>query len=238
MRRMIHAFIALGFLCLSSCKEAPTPPPVKLTPPSLPSTAAIQVSLPVNAPAQVRDSYNEIYSSMNGVLRLYENIIKDNRSTRRYSLWTWTSVSPFGMITLEADALAGDSSVWKIYYNGLNLNNWISATGKVSLDSKFGAWQFYMPNSTVLNGSFNWLKNDRNVLTITATRFYDASPFDDLPSTYIDSKLSGQPDNSGSLAAFDQGVKIFEAIWDAAGAGWWAAYNSITGKQTAGGSWR
>ena len=153
------------------------------------------------------------------------------------SLWTWTSASPFGTITLEAAVLAGDSSRWKLYYNTINANNWISAEGKVTADGKYGAWKFYQSNSTTLNKNLIGLKTAQGVLTIDASHFYDASQIDDTPSTYIVSQLIGRPDNSGSLEAFDHDVKVFEAEWDATGAGSWAAYNQITGRRTEGGSW-
>lgn len=220
-----------------ACNKKQTPAEVKPVPPKLPAASTVSINLPQNAAALVRSFYDDVYASMNAVLKHYENV-KNQVPAYRNPIWTWTYNAAGFHITLEAVALPADSSSWKILVSGNALSNWISATGKAAADGKFGAWKFYMPNSTVLKGSFNWLKNDQKVLRIEATRFYDASPFDDLPGTYIDSKLVGQPDNSGSVQAFDQGVKIFEAMWGAAGAGWWAAYNSITGKQIEGGSWR
>lgn len=238
MKRIKLASIVCGLASIWACgnDESPTNSN-KPVPPKLPAASTVSINLPQNAAAPVRSFYNNVYVLLNGVLNHYEKV-KNQIPTYSNPIWTWTYNIAGFHITLEAVALTADSSSWKILFSGNALNNWISATGKATADGKYGTWRFYFLNSTALQGSAIWQKNDQNVLAIDATQFRDLSPTDDIPGSFVDIKLIGNPDGSGSLKVTEKGAKIFESTWEASGAGSWAAYDPVTGQQTDGGSWR
>lgn len=237
MKNIKFTLIVCGLIGIGACNKDNSPTnSVKPIPPKLPAASSVSIKLPQNAVAQVRSFYNYVYASMNGALNHYENV-KNQIPTYNNPIWTWIYNAAGYHITLEAVALAGDSSSWKILISGNSLNNWISATGKATADSEYGVWRFYLYNSTVLQESAVWCKNGQNAITIDAVWFRDLDPADDIPGNYIDIKIAGNSDASGSLNVMEKGIKIFEASWGVSGAGSWAAYDPSTGHQTDGGSW-
>lgn len=230
MKRTKLAFIVCGLLIVGACgkDESPTNSNEPV-PPKLPAASTVSINLPQNAAAPVRSFYNDVYVPVNGVLNHYEKV-KNQIPSYSNPIWNWTYNSAGYHIMLEAVALPADSSSWKILVSGNSLNNWISATGKATADGKWGAWRFYLYNSTALQGSAIWQKNEQNVLAIDATRFRGLNPTDEIPGNFVDIKLMGNPDDSGSLKVTEKGAKIFESMWEASGAGSWAAYDPVTGQ--------
>jgi hypothetical protein len=233
---------ALIFL-LWACKESPTAPEPEPEPPNLPAPEAVTVALPQNAPDPVQSHYTQIYGPLALALQHSANI-KNVVPKHDGTTWTW-SYTPAGagpiIVIIKAVELSGDSSAWTISWNGdiggANLNNWISAEGKISADGLYGRWKFYLFRSVFLVGTAIWRKSSHNAIVIEAARLRDVDPNDDIDGVYVNYRLIGNPDGSGNLEVTEKSIKIFAAAWDSSGAGTWSGYDASTGQQTGGGSW-
>jgi hypothetical protein len=198
------------------------------------------VELPQNAPTQVRSFYDQVYSRLPPAPQHFA-AIKNITPKNTGNTWTWEYIPPGSggmLVTLKAVLLAGDSSQWTISWQGGLLSSvWISDEGKITADGKYGSWKLYYFNGTFLERTAVWQKNDQNIIVINATRWHYPDPASELFGIYREFLLTGSPDASGTLQAIEQGIKIFEAVWQASGAGTWAAYDASSGQQTDGGSW-
>lgn len=239
MKSVKRMFFFCGLFCLASCGRDKSPTRARIEPPALPLMASIKINLPATAPAQVQNFSSDIYRPLAGIYRTYENIMQDVQPRGGYPIWTWTLSTPLGFaIVLEAEAATRDSITWTFTQQGVSLNNWIYAKGKITPDANYGVWRFYKTNSFVVSSNFIWRRNNQSALTIDERHSYDPNPFDDLPEGDIFSTLVGHPDKSGEMKAFNRTIKIFEAKWDTIGAGSWSSYNFYTGQQTESGTWR
>lgn len=234
--------IVLPAAAIWACGKNDSATAPKHDPPNLPAEESVVVNLPQNAPQQVRDYYGQVDRPFKTALE-HSTRIKGMKPVNNQATWTWTFL-PGGAglpaVTLKAVALPGDTIHWTISWNGdvggVVINNWVSAEGKTTSDGKYGDWKFYVFNTSSLDRTAAWRKSDDGVLTINAAHQRAPGPADDVSANF-GFLLLGNPDGSGVLQVSQDGVKIFEAIWQASGAGIWAAYDASTGQQIDGGAW-
>ncbi|MGE5682865.1 MAG: hypothetical protein ACM34K_18515 [Bacillota bacterium] len=148
--------------------------------------------------------------------------------------WKW-ELSP---VSGFSEAFVGSKNsqggyTWQLIlngtYEGITYNNWKALEGNTSADGKSGTWKAYDDNTTVVVAEYNWSTSSAGVLSGT---------FQEYENGAVNGKLeiTNNPDNSGSLLAYDSGILVFKSIWVAAGTGqWWAYENGVVKTQ---GSWQ
>lgn len=230
MKRIAHFFL-IYLLFTAACKESPNTPQQRVhVPPILPDRSIIKYNYPANAPAEVDTSLGECRGDLNFVFILME-FAKDSLPEGQYPEWMWSvETSPYAMI-IKAKVLAENIVQWQIVLNsdeviGENFpNNWLQSTGTITDRDKSGAFDIFEPFNENLLAQTTWSRNDDGTLEMNTQKNQKNYQF------------ISNPDQSGNIVVTGQSIKLFEASWDASGAGSWASFDASTGQQTGNGEW-
>ncbi|MFQ5629380.1 MAG: hypothetical protein ACE5I1_11515 [bacterium] len=227
---MANYFIVI-LLFIFGCRESPNTPQKEISPgpPILPSRGIIKIDFPINAPAEVDTIFSESIGDLNFVFILIE-FAKDSTAKGQYPDWTWRAkASPYNM-EIKAKILAENVVQWQIILDsdqvveGPYPEDWLQSKGTITDNGKSGSFDMFEPFNANLLAQSNW-SNDNNTLIINTKK--DQKNYE----------ITANPNKSGKVVVTKQIVKIFEASWDATGAGSWISYNPVTGQQTGSGTW-
>ncbi|MEE9169700.1 MAG: hypothetical protein V3U73_08025 [bacterium] len=131
---------------------------------------------------------------------------------------------------IEARKIANGTVDWTLTLNGsdgtVTYNNWVAMRGNSDMDGASGTWRFFAENSATEMAQFTWEIDDNEqrfgtLILNDVGRLYD---------------VMNHPNKSGSLEVKENGVKVYQATWDASGAGSWTAWDT-QGNMLDSGSW-
>lgn len=225
---IIFAVITLNMLC----SESPTPPQEQPPgPPQLIGLSLLTFRLPANTPTEVINTSNEGLADLSFALQMFSRA-GGKAPLGQHPDWEWKTDSfPYELI-VKAKRLNTETVAWELRMDGgensgsIVLNNWLAADGTTQNDGKSGAFKIYQTATTRIDAEASWTLDDQNVNTIHSET--NGKRFD----------YTGNPDASGNFSVHTtSGQKLFEASWNASGAGSWAAYDAATGQQTGSGTW-
>ncbi|MFQ5752552.1 MAG: hypothetical protein ACE5HI_11195 [bacterium] len=230
--KKLHYFILI--LCVIHLSCNPTEP--EPTPPQLPDKSIMLINFPTNAPSQVNDVVEELTTDIIYCFQMFDSA-KGENPIGKHPNWTWrthyeTTHENFE-VTIIAKVVSENSISWEIILDGTHFgtsyDNFLFLEGTTQPDGKSGSLDVYSFYDNEILIELGWTKNKQGVLSLS----------DDNPSpSYLKRfDLIGHPDGSGSLTVTKKDIKIFEASWDATGAGSWVTYDATTGQQTDSGSW-
>ena len=222
MKRLIYFCAILGFLSLAACAETPTTPELPVPPP-LPEKSLITINWPTNLPAQALDYAGEVLGSLKITFNQFESA-RPKKPENEDSSWTWRyDDGPF-IIWIHATVLAAEEVSWEIELEPTSIPKRVYSKGTTNSNGRSGAWDYYDVDNIIFE-KLTWLRDAQEKFVVNATRYlkeYD---------------ITANADDSGSLIVKEREVKIYEATWDASGAGSWVSYDPSTGQQTDSGNW-
>ncbi len=137
----------------------------------------------------------------------------DNRYVWQVSAGGFTAV-------IEAVKQEDDTVEWTVTISGSDANhsydNWVALRGTSNMEGTEGEWHIFEENSTNEVGVFVWSVDDHGVKHGQFTAH----------SGDVVYEITNNPDGSGSFVKKVNGVKVYEAIWDASGAGSWTSWDT------------
>lgn len=233
--RLQTRFFACCLVGFVACKSstAPEAPP---GPPALPDLALIAATQPANAPTQVDDYFTNSFGYLRSTFGDFDRA-KGSPATGKHPEWSWlTSIGTWDII-LRAKALSENQFEWQstVDFNEDGQVNWNRWAGNISADGYSGAVAFRTRDNRNVIIDLTWVRDEQDILSFL-------SETHELPSTeneLVITEITARPDGTVEMVVkmADSRVKIFEANWDASGAGSWAAFDASTGQQTGGGTW-
>lgn len=230
MGRYCKVLSLCALLTISACStNSPNNPNgSNNTPPTIPNLTAITISVPSNAPANIKGMILAA-NSITGLGYVYINAVAGNQPIFDNGTWTWILNGSL-TITLIASENSDGSVSWELILDGTEttsntvLSNWTAMTGNSSQDGMSGNWVIYNLNSTQAAGNATWQTDSQGNVTVKLT----------TDALVVNAK--GNSDGSGEIVIFQNSIKIYEASWTADG-GSWVAYDPSTGEKTDEGVW-
>lgn len=224
------ALLLLYLVSFTSRKKSSTSPELPPGPPLLLSLSVVDISVPANAPANVRTLIGEGLRDLS-TARQFFDLAKSKAPQGVHPIWSWrTELTPY-QITIQATRTNDETVAWELRMNGqaggsVSLNNWLAAEVTATADAKSGTLKYYVLNTTASSSEGNRLINAQNAKTIHVQT--NGKNFAYLSNA----------DTSGNFQVQDMnGRKTFEASWDTSGAGTWAEYDPSNGQVTNSGTW-
>lgn len=175
--------------------------------------------------------------------KVYANAFKSNAqvaaSYGAYTLlmeeqdgsWSYTWTENGLSWTITATRHDDGSASWTVKVDGSNDNhsydNYTIAEGSKNADGSQGSWTKYdeQGNGNV-EYSFEWTTNDNGVV----------NGLMEMPQDNIRFEMVSNPDGSGSIERYEDGVLRFEASWSGQGSGSYTKYDE-NGDEIGSGSW-
>lgn len=229
MRYIITIVIAAMLIGLTGCSDdSSNPAGSNSTTPSLPSvTFKGPTTNSTETNAQIAKSYA---ASMNAITA-QSTMFAALPAQQNGNTYTWT----YTIYTLTAVKQNDQSFVWTVVLNGTvgseTYNNFKAVEGTSSADGKSGTWITYELGVNGKVGEFVYSTNASNTLTGTLYAYGSNQ------SLLSKSVLVNNPDGSGNLEIYDDGVHMnYKSVWIANGSGTWYTYDA-TGRQTGTGTW-
>lgn len=227
MKKTLYFLFLILFLV--SCKDNPGEP--KDTPPEVPQTNTLEV--PSNAPLPV----TAYATNMNSLLTMGSTWLTTSATvTADFENGAWVWKVDKGGVHAELYATPGLTGVvWELYLDGtavgtpLSFDDWMAVSGTTSIDGLEGNLLFYNVNSTDVLAKVDWETDTQESQTTTVN-----ATINSVVHTYV---YVSNPDTSGSLTAYNNGYKSFEASWGADGSGAYTVYNPQDGTVIDAGSW-
>lgn len=228
--RLLSLCLPLLLISIFSCRKSSTSPELPPGPPLLLSLSVVDISVPANAPANVRTLVGEGLRDLS-TARQFFDLAKGKAPQGVHPTWSWrTELAPY-QITIQATRNNDETVAWELRMNGqaggsVSLNNWLAAEVTAAAEAKSGTFKYYVLNTTTLSSEGNWRIDAQNAKTINVQT--NGKNFAYLSNA----------DRSGNFQVQDMnGRKTFEASWDTNGAGMWAEYDPISGQVTGNGTW-
>lgn len=226
-----YCLLPLSLLLIStfSCKKSSTPPELPPGPPLLLSLSVVDISVPANAPANVRTLIGEGLRDLS-TARQFFDLAKGKTPQGVHPTWSWkTELAPY-QITIQATRTNDETVAWELRMSGqgggVPLNNWLAVEVTATADAKSGTFKYYVVNTQTISAEGNWLINAQNVKTIN------------VQTNGKNFMFASNADKSGSFEVRDVNAKkTFEASWDTSGAGTWTEYDPVSGQVTDSGTW-
>ncbi len=220
---LITLFGSLG------CFDQQNPNDPENTIPEIPELILFRGPVAQAAPEALQNSIDEFNSHMaTGYTYLSIATISSPNSSDNHYVW---EVSAGGFTaTIEATKTDDGSVDWVVTINGsdgnLSYDNWVAMRGTSNIEGTNGEWHIFAENSTDEVGVFTWQVLDNGVKIGTFT----------INEPSIIYEVINNADGSGSFIKKEGGVKVYEAVWDAAGNGSWTLWD-LQGNVVDSGNW-
>ena len=233
MKKIGFAVLALGMVLLLGCAKETTGP--EQEPPQLPPKLEANVTeVPADTPDQVRPYGQMLGSFRNSFTEIYQRwrtLIQSTQVKREDGKWVWEQTHNTFTVRLVAWVEDDGTQKWELYFNGVDpqtetpYNNVKILEASLSRDGKAGTFKVFDPVTQTLRFTYSWTVEQDGTIRATLT-------------TGENQRLDivNNPDGSGELVVYIDGVKRLEASWNADGSGSWASYDE-NGQQTGSGSW-
>jgi|GEM_PF-2538457 hypothetical protein len=231
MKRFPLAGLALVAVLIWAvgCFDLKNPNDSDDSPPEIPELIIFKAPNSSAVPAALKNSIDQFNANM-ATGYTYLSIATINKPNKKDNRYVWEVKAGGFTAIIEAVPAENDQVNWSVVISGsdgnVTFNNWKAMEGTSNRSGKKGEWHIFKENSTEELGVYNWEVRE------------DDSKFGSftMSTEAIRYEVVNNPDGSGSFVKYENGIKVFEATWNASGAGSWTEWDT-QGNVVNSGSW-